>query len=199
MQPQSLPRLEKKGFRLDDEMRFIRSWLEKPLDVGAVTPSSRMLARTMAAYVDPAQTGPVIELGPGTGPVTEALLDRGVAPERLILIEFNPQFCQLLRTRFPAAKVVQGDAYNLDKTLGDTLEQPASAIVSGLPMFTKPPRARVKLLNDALALLAPGAPYIQFTYAMFPPIARPAGVKVDGSEPIWLNLPPARVFAYRKG
>jgi phosphatidylethanolamine/phosphatidyl-N-methylethanolamine N-methyltransferase len=192
-------RLEKKGLRLDDEVRFIRSWLEKPLDIGAVTPSSRLLARTMAAYVDPQSSGPIVELGPGTGPVTEALVARGIAPERLVLIEFNPKFCQLLQSRFPGVRVVEGDAYDLRNTLAGVLRQPAAAVVSGLPMFTKPRRVRVRLLRDALAMLHPGAPFIQFTYAMMPPIPKLAGIRLDGSEPIWMNLPPARVFTYRKG
>jgi phosphatidylethanolamine/phosphatidyl-N-methylethanolamine N-methyltransferase len=71
-------------------MRFIKTWLEKPLDIGAVSPSSRVLARAMARYVDPAKQGPVIELGPGTGPVTEALVERGIDPSRLVLVEFDP-------------------------------------------------------------------------------------------------------------
>ena len=161
----------KNGIRLDDEVRFIRSWLEKPLAIGAVTPSSRMLARTMARYVDPQSDGPVIELGPGTGPVTEALVAQGIAPERLVLVEFNPHFCQILRKRYPEATVVQGDAYRLGRLLGD-LRQPAAAVVSGLPLVIKPMRMRMRLLRDALELLAPGAPFVQFTYAVAPPIPR---------------------------
>src|SRR5688500_15246356 len=91
---------------LDDDVRFIRSWIEKPLAMGAVTPSSRILARTMAGFVQPEIPGPVIELGPGTGPVTEALVSRGVDPSRLVLVEFNPAFCQLLRDRYPTATVL---------------------------------------------------------------------------------------------
>jgi len=83
---------------------FIRSWIEKPLSTGAVMPSSKALARTMARYVDPQSSGPVIELGPGTGPVTEALVQHGVDPKRLLLVEFNPDFCRLLRKRYPAAE-----------------------------------------------------------------------------------------------
>ena len=64
----------KRGIRLDDEVRFIRSWIERPLSIGAVTPSGKMLARAMARYVDPHSDGPVVELGPGTGPVTAALV-----------------------------------------------------------------------------------------------------------------------------
>jgi phosphatidylethanolamine/phosphatidyl-N-methylethanolamine N-methyltransferase len=194
----SAARLEKKIQSLD-EVRFIRSWLEKPLATGAVTPSSKLLARTMAGYVDPQTAGPVIELGPGTGPVTEALVKQGVDPARLVLVEFNPTFCRLLRSRYPAATVVQGDAYSLKRLLGTLLRQPAAAVVSGLPLFTKPPKMRLRLMYDAFALMAPQAPFVQFTYAMVPPIPKTlAGVSSEASERIWLNLPPARVWVYRK-
>jgi phosphatidylethanolamine/phosphatidyl-N-methylethanolamine N-methyltransferase len=190
-------RLEKKIQSLD-EVHFIRSWLEKPLATGAVAPSGRLLARTMAAYVDPQADGQVIELGPGTGPVTEALVEQGVDPARLTLVEFNPNFCRLLRSRYPAATVVQGDAYSLQRLLGGLLRQPASAVVSGLPLFTKPLKTRMRLMYDAFGLMAPGAPFVQFTYAMVPPIPKAlAGVTAEASERVWLNLPPARVWVYR--
>jgi phosphatidylethanolamine/phosphatidyl-N-methylethanolamine N-methyltransferase len=192
--------VDKKSLRLDDEVRFIRSWLERPLAMGAVTPSSRILARTMASYVEPAITGPVIELGPGTGPVTEALIEQGIDPARLVLIEFNAMFCQLLRSRFPAATVVQGDAYGLRRVVGHLDRQPAAAVVSGLPLFTKPLRMRVRLLRDAFALMRPGAPFVQFTYAVVPPIPKAlGGFHAEASDRIWLNLPPARVWVYRRG
>jgi phosphatidylethanolamine/phosphatidyl-N-methylethanolamine N-methyltransferase len=195
---QSFVRVEKKVPRLDDEMQFIRSWFEKPLSTGAVMPSSKALARTMANYVDPQSTGPVIELGPGTGPVTEALVKRGIDPKRLVLVEFNPDFCRLLRKRYPAATVVQGDAYRLRRLLGTTMREPAAAVVSGLPLVTKPLRTRLRLISDAMALLAPGAPFIQFTYAMVPPIPKVlSGIRAEPSDTIWMNLPPARVWVYR--
>jgi phosphatidylethanolamine/phosphatidyl-N-methylethanolamine N-methyltransferase len=198
MPSHSFVRVEKKPLRLDDEMRFIRTWFENPLSTGAVMPSSKALARTMASYVDPQATGPVIELGPGTGPVTEALVKRGVDPKRLILVEFDADFARLLRTRYPAATVVQGDAYRLKRLLGDTVREPAAAMVSGLPLVTKPLRTRLRLMSDALSLLAPGAPFIQFTYAPVPPIPRGlTGISSESSETIWLNLPPARVWVYR--
>lgn len=192
---------EKRGLRLDDEVRFIRSWLEKPLSIGAVTPSGRFLARTMARYVDINSPGPVIELGPGTGPVTEALVERGVDPARLVLVEFNPVFCRLLRSRYPEATVVQGDAYSLKRLLESLLKEPAAAVVSGLPLLTKPIKTRLRLINEAFALLHREAPFIQFTYSMTtPPIPKGlSGVKTEASERIWMNLPPARVWIYRKG
>ncbi len=138
---------------LEDEARFLRSWLERPLVTGAVTPSGRMLARTMASYVDPQQDGPVIELGPGTGPVTEALIRRGIAPERLILVEFNPDFCRLLARRFPGVTVIRGDAYDIRATLDSVLAEPGAATISSLPLFTKPLEQRLDLLNAAHDLM----------------------------------------------
>jgi len=190
---------QKNGIRLDDEVRFIRSWLEKPLATGAVTPSGRVLARTMARYVDPDVAGPVVELGPGTGPVTEALVAEGIEPERLVLVEFNPTFCKLLRARYPGATVVQGDAYGLRRLLGGVLREPAAAIVSGLPLVTKPIRLRLRLLREAMELLRPDAPFVQFTYAVVPPIPKHVvGIQAEASERIWKNMPPARVWVYRR-
>ncbi|KIZ38384.1 class I SAM-dependent methyltransferase, partial [Rhodopseudomonas palustris] len=156
----------KKPSRLDDEVRFLRSWMEKPLHMGAVMPSGRFLARTMAAYVDIDGTGPVIELGPGTGAITSALVEHGVDQKRLVLLEYNPSFCVLLRDRYPLATVVQGDAYRLRDALWQILEQPAAAMVSGLPLVTKPMLTRMRLIRDAFNLLEPGAPFVQFTYSV---------------------------------
>jgi phosphatidylethanolamine/phosphatidyl-N-methylethanolamine N-methyltransferase len=185
--------------KFDHETRFLRSWIEQPLLTGAVTPSGRMLARTMASYVDPNVAGPVIELGPGTGPVTDALIGRGIEQERLILVEFNPDFCKLLHRRFPRATIIQGDAYDIRATLGDVLQEPAAATVSSLPLFTKPVEMRLALLRESQSLMLPGAPFVQFTYAMIPPIPkRPSEYTAKGSNRVWLNLPPARVWSYRK-
>jgi phosphatidylethanolamine/phosphatidyl-N-methylethanolamine N-methyltransferase len=185
--------------RLDDEVRFLRSWIEKPLHMGAVMPSGRVLARTMAQYVDVDSTEPVVELGPGTGAITSALIEHGVDQKRLVLVEYNPGFCALLRDRYPHAKIVQGDAYALRESLWNMLSAPASAVVSGLPLVTKPMLTRLKLIREAFVALAPGAPFVQFTYSVAPPIPKSLpGVSTEASERIWMNLPPARVWVYRK-
>jgi phosphatidylethanolamine/phosphatidyl-N-methylethanolamine N-methyltransferase len=193
-------RFERKHrIRLDDEVRFIRSWIERPLSIGAVTPSGKLLARTMARYVDPDSNGPVVELGPGTGPVTEALVEAGVAPSRLVLVEFNPSFCRILRSRYPDATLVQGDAYSMRRLLETLLLQPAAAVVSGLPLVTKPIKMRLRLIRDAFDLMLPGAPFVQFTYSVASPLPRRlGGFSVEASERIWMNLPPARVWVYRR-
>jgi phosphatidylethanolamine/phosphatidyl-N-methylethanolamine N-methyltransferase len=190
---------KRKVHRLDDEVRFIRSWIERPLSTGAVTPSGKILARTMARYVDPNSIGPVVELGPGTGPVTEALVEAGVNPARLVLVESNPAFCRILRARYPDATLVQGDAYGARRLLQTLLLQPAAAMVSGLPLITKPVRMRLRLIRDAFDLMVPGAPFVQFTYAVASPLPkRFGGFSVEASERIWMNIPPARVWVYRK-
>jgi phosphatidylethanolamine/phosphatidyl-N-methylethanolamine N-methyltransferase len=197
---QSSVRTLKKPLRLDDEVRFLRSWMEKPLHMGAVMPSGKVLARTMAQYVDVHSDSPVVELGPGTGAITSALIEHGVDQNRLVLVEYNPGFCALLRDRYPQAKVVQGDAYALRDSIWDVLSAPASAVVSGLPLVTKPMLTRLKLIRDAFVALAPGAPFVQFTYSVAPPIPKSLpGVSTEASERIWMNLPPARVWVYRKG
>jgi phosphatidylethanolamine/phosphatidyl-N-methylethanolamine N-methyltransferase len=115
-------------------------------------------------------------------------------------VEYNPGFCALLRDRYPQATVVQGDAYKLRDTLWNVLGKPASAVVSGLPLVTKPMLTRLKLIRDAFVALAPGAPFVQFTYSVVPPIPKSLpGVSTEASERIWMNLPPARVWVYRKG
>lgn len=188
--------------RFADEMRFLRSWLDDPTVAGAVSPSGRYLARRMARYVDPASQGPIIELGPGTGVITEALLRRGVSPARLFLVEYDSSFCKLLARRFPGVHIVGGDAYRLGERLQDVLDAPAAAIVSSLPLLMKPERQRCALLAEAFEHLAPGAPFIQFTYGPVSPVPRdkysgPA-FTAEVSAPVWLNLPPARVWVYRR-
>ena len=133
--------------RFEDEARFLRSWLERPLVTGAVTPSGKMLARTMASYVDPRLPGPVIELGPGTGPVTEALVRRGIAPDRLVLVEYNPEFCKLLEPALPEGDDRPGRRLRHPRRRSAaSLGEPAAATLSSLPLFTKPLDMRLDLM-----------------------------------------------------
>ena len=195
--PLARPRFEE---RLADEARFIKTWFDNPVLTGAVSPSGRFLARTMARAVDPEGSAPIVELGPGTGPITDALVRRGVDPARLVLVEFDGAFCRLLRKRFPRVQVVQGDAYDLRQSLRGVLNEGAAAVVSSLPLLNKPDVQRLSLLQDAFALMGPGGSFVQFTYGANSPVPRVAGssFEADVSPPIWLNLPPARVWIYRR-
>lgn len=185
--------------KFGDDARFLKSWIDDPLRTGSVTPSSPFLARRMASFVDPNAAGPVIEIGPGTGPVTEALIERGIDESRLILVEYSPEFCKLLRERFPRATVVEGDAYALSTTLAGHLSEKAAAVVSSLPLFTRPPATRSALVKDAFTLLVQDAPFIQFTYSVISPVPRKgSGLKAMVSDWVLRNIPPARVWVYRR-
>ncbi|MEQ8657324.1 MAG: rRNA adenine N-6-methyltransferase family protein [Hyphomicrobiales bacterium] len=180
-----------------DEGRFLRQWAGNPMSVGAISPSGPQLAKAMAGYLNREDTGPVVELGPGTGVVTHAILERGIAPSNLTSIEYCSNFASLLRTRFPGVNVVQGDAYDLAASLGN--HPPLAGIVSSLPLFSSPPEKRRALIVSALDRLAPGAPFIQFSYAFVPPVRAESGVfSVAKSGWIWNNVPPARVWIYRR-
>ena len=185
---------------LADAVRFLGQWARNPFLIGAVAPSGPVLARAMANCVDPEREGPVIELGPGTGPVTEALLTR-VPRERLLLVEYEAKFCNLLADRYPGVKVLQGDAYDLKKTLEGHLSAPPAAIVSSLPLLVRPEGDRVSLLRQAFELMGPQGVMIQFTYGAISPIPLDApeleGAFISkGSAPILLNIPPARVWRF---
>jgi phosphatidylethanolamine/phosphatidyl-N-methylethanolamine N-methyltransferase len=181
-----------------EPLNFLRGLIVRPQKVGAIAPSSPALAKAIAAQVDPQRSGPVVELGPGTGVVTEALLERGVAEDRLIAIEYDPEFAALVGKRFPRARVVRGDAFDFVPLLGDAGSGPLAAVVSGLPLILHPLEKRRALIEAALARLAPGAPYVQFSYAWYPPIPGTANYSVRRAALVWKNLPPARVWVYRK-
>jgi phosphatidylethanolamine/phosphatidyl-N-methylethanolamine N-methyltransferase len=156
------------------------------------------LARMMASHVDPGDDLPVIELGPGTGVVTRALIERGVQPSRIISIEYSPEFCALLKARFPGITVVEGDAYDLAGTLRGRAPR-VSAVVSSLPLVARPPADRQALIEAGLDRMAPGKPFIQFSYLMKGPVqALPGRFSADASGWIWMNIPPARVWLYRR-
>jgi phosphatidylethanolamine/phosphatidyl-N-methylethanolamine N-methyltransferase len=198
MQGQALKKPHRRGFA--DSARFLRSLIVAPRLIGAVAPSGRALARAMAAAAGPPPSGLVVELGPGTGPVTRSLIETGVQPERLTLIEYDPEFCRLLRQRFATARVIQGDAYDLPATLAGLSGQRIAAVVSSLPLLNQPPERREKLIADAFALMGPSGVFVQFTYGVLSPIPREVCANrysAVRSRAILLNVPPARVWTYR--
>jgi phosphatidylethanolamine/phosphatidyl-N-methylethanolamine N-methyltransferase len=186
------------GERFLDDARFFRTWLQQPLKIGAVTSSGPALARAMAAPLHPDQHGHILELGPGTGPVTKAILDRGFAPSSLTAVEYNDVFVTMLAQKFPGLNVIQGDAYQLGNSVCATNGQMQfDAIVSSLPLFTKPREKRIALMHDLFSRLTPGGIIIQFSYALVPPVrAEDGDWELSVSGWIKANMPPARVWTY---
>jgi phosphatidylethanolamine/phosphatidyl-N-methylethanolamine N-methyltransferase len=191
---------DRRSLKLGDAGRFLRSLMSTPHLTGAVAPSGRALARAMAAAVDLTAPGLVVELGPGTGPVTRALIEHGVDRRRLVLVEYNPSFCRMLESRYAPARIVEGDAYDLPRTLADFAGEDVAAVVSSLPLLIQPPHRREKLLDDGFAMMGSHGVFVQFTYGPVSPIPLKSLIgryTARRSAPIWMNLPPARVWTYR--
>ncbi|HTT98758.1 MAG TPA: methyltransferase domain-containing protein [Rhizomicrobium sp.] len=174
---------------------FIKGLIARPKNVAAITPSSPALARAIAEQVDPAMDGNILELGPGTGVVTEALVEHGIAPQRIVAIEYDPDFAEMVAGRCPGTRVLRGDAFNFPKLTGNIQ---FAAIVSGLPLLTHPMEERLALLETALRHLKPGAPFVQLSYGTNPPVPAPESISLRRAALVLMNLPPARVWTYRQ-
>jgi phosphatidylethanolamine/phosphatidyl-N-methylethanolamine N-methyltransferase len=178
-----------------EEFRFLRGLIASPKGVGAIAPSGPDLSRAIAAQIPPDATS-ILELGAGTGVVTQALLARGFAPSIITAIEFDPDFAKAVRARCPGVNVIQGDAFDLDTTLGADATQ-FSAIISGIPLLNLTPPKRRALMESWLTRLPKGAPLAQFSYGLTPPTPATDTFSVTRAAFVWRNIPPARVWVYR--
>jgi phosphatidylethanolamine/phosphatidyl-N-methylethanolamine N-methyltransferase len=186
---------------LSDTTLFLQEWLWHPKRTGSVVPSSRRLAEAMARWLPANPDSFVLELGPGTGIVTEALLRRGLREDKLVAIENNPKLAQLLRERFPQAQIITGDAWRLDELLRQRREpiESVGAVISSLPLLNFSEEQAEALAQKIRAALEPQGHWVQFTYRIHK--LRPRGAasfQLHASKIVWLNLPPARVSVFRK-
>lgn len=179
-----------------DILPFFRAWIRSPLRVAAVAPTGATASSLMVQEIT-AKTGPIIELGPGTGVFTRALLKRGVKQQDLTLVEYGPDFIPLLRHRFPGARVLRMDAARLRK---EKLFEgaPVAAVVSGLGLLTMPPETVFAILDGAFAYLRPGGAFYQITYRPRCPVADAIqtglGLQATCIGRTLRNLPPAWVY-----
>ncbi|GGD96738.1 methyltransferase [Aureimonas endophytica] len=181
----------------DDVLRYLKMWLRHPIKLGAVAPSSAKYCATMAACATTDLDGPILELGPGLGVVTQALVDKGVAPERITSVEYDPGFAATLQQRFPRINVIRGDGFDLDATLGERRGEKFAAILFAIPILHMPQEKRQALFSDYFTRLMPGANLTQLSYLQTAPVKPVDGsFRVSSSPIIWDNIPPARVWIY---
>ncbi|MCP3381761.1 MULTISPECIES: class I SAM-dependent methyltransferase [unclassified Bradyrhizobium] len=182
-----------------DFFQFFRSYISNPRQVSAIAPSGQSLARLMTQEIVPG-SGPVIELGPGTGIFTKALVERGVPEHDLLLVEYGSDFIPLLQQRFPGARVLWMDARQLSQH--ERFMAPASAVVSGLPLLSMTPRKVIAILSGAFRHLREEGTLYQFTYGPRCPVPRPIldrlGLKASLVGRTALNIPPASVYRVRR-
>lgn len=185
--------------RFDEELRFFKGWMDKPRAVGSIVPTSSVTARKMASVVDPLSGLPVLELGPGTGVITKAILEAGVKPENLWSIEYSEDFVRHLRRDYPGVNFIQGDAFDLDATLGDKRDTVFDSVVSGVPLLNFPVPKRVAYVEDLLDRIPVGRPIVQITYGPVSPVPPGRGnYTVEHFDFILRNIPPSRLWIYRR-
>ncbi len=185
--------------KIEDEVRFFKTWATSPIKMGAVSPTSRALASLMVKLAEPDPAGYALEIGAGTGVVTQAMLDAGLAPERIVSVEYDRDFCRLLRKRFPLVSIIQGDALDLANTLGEHRDMTFSAVLSGLPLLNVPRAKRAPYLESLFDRMVPGGKISQLSYSPVPPQdAIPGRFTVERSKWVTFNLPPGRVWVYRR-
>ena len=184
---------------------FLKRWLRRPFAMGAVVPSGRLLAEAMAETtkaVLAGRPGHVVELGAGTGEVTKALLAAGLAPERLALVERDPELARFLRGHFPGPRIIEGDAARLPRLLADHEVTPVAAVVSSLPLLSLPAGIVQSIVGGVFEALPRGAALVQFTYGPTPPVPRAVRERLhlDGAhgKRIWRNVPPAVVWTFTR-
>jgi phosphatidylethanolamine/phosphatidyl-N-methylethanolamine N-methyltransferase len=186
---------------LTDSTLFLREWLANPQGTGSVTPSSRQLGAAMARWLPRNPDSYVLELGPGTGAVTEALFKRGLREDRLIAIEYNDNLAKRLRKRFRSAQIVTGDAWELDTLLAE-LPRPVGsvgAVISSLPLLNFSKAQADALAGKIRGILEPRGRWVQYSYHIVKDRSRGADdFRVISSKIVWWNLPPARVHVLQK-
>jgi phosphatidylethanolamine/phosphatidyl-N-methylethanolamine N-methyltransferase len=184
---------------------FLKRWLRRPLSMGAVVPSGRLLAAAMARTVlaeMKGRDGHVIELGAGTGEVTKALLAAGIPAERLALVERDPELSVFLRRHFQGPRIIEGDAARLPKLLRTHDVERVAAVVSGLPLLSLPAEVVNGIVHGVFDALPRGAALVQFTYGPAPPVPKSLREKLSligtRGRRIWRNVPPAVVWTFRR-
>jgi len=186
---------------LSDSTLFLREWFANPQGTGSVAPSSPQLGAAMARWLPRNPESFVLELGPGTGAVTDALLKWGLREDRLIAIEFNPNLATLLRKRFPRAHIITGDAWDLDSLISElpvTVES-VGAVISSLPLMNFSKEKADALAQKIRTVLEPRGRWVQYTYQIAKSRSRGGeDFRLLASKIIWLNFPPARVSVFQK-
>ncbi len=211
-----MPAIFKQGYRLMTSFlkrpfyvskmcfHFFKAWIKNPRNIGAIAPSSRLLGQAIAAEINLERPGVIIELGGGTGALTRALLNSGIDPKRLIVIEQNPNFIKLLKKQFTHSLILEADAQNLAQVLKQNNITEVNSIVSGIPLRSLSKRALINIIKSSLSVLPIDSAFIQFTYGLRSPI--PLKLihehlnlfSIKTSHRIWRNIPPARIWVYSR-
>lgn len=178
---------------------FFRQWARSPRKMGSIIPSTRALAQALAARVQREPEECVIELGGGTGAITEGLLAAGVPARCLVTIELEASLAGYLRERFPEVRVLQGDATRLDEIVAREGIERVGTVVSGLPMVGMPLEFQRAIVDQGLRMTPNGRQMLQYSYSPVSPVpADKLGIESRRLDFVFWNFPPAYVWGYRR-
>lgn len=178
---------------------FFRQWLRSPKSMGSIIPSSRFLARAVAAEVAWQPGQHVVELGGGTGAISQGLIERGIPRENLIVIELDGALYGYLKERLQGCLVIQGDATRLDEILARHDIAEVGTVISGLPMVGMPFAFQQAIIEQGFKTTRPGGFMLQYSYSPVPPVpAKKLGIEARIARFVPLNFPPAYVWRYTR-
>ena len=178
---------------------FFKQWLRSPKSMGSIIPSSRYLARAVAEEASWTPGQHIVELGGGTGAITQGLIDRGIPRENLVVVEFEPALCEHLRARLPGATIIQGDATKLDMILERHGIGDVGTVISGVPMVGMPFEFQRAIIEQGLGVQRPGGSVLQYSYSPVAPIReRRMGIEARLVRCVPLNVPPAFVWRFSR-
>jgi phosphatidylethanolamine/phosphatidyl-N-methylethanolamine N-methyltransferase len=176
---------------------FFRRWLQNPLQMGSVIPSSPVLGKLIAKHIEKGSEAAVLELGAGTGAVTHSLIRSGIAPKRIVLVEIVPEMAEHLELTFPETKVLQADAFNLPADKLNHIAADIGTVICGIPLVLLPEKKQRQFI-DQVEAVAPGKGFLLYTYCITSPLPYRT-LKLEAERLAWtpLNFPPASVWHYR--
>lgn len=176
---------------------FFRRWLQNPLQMGSIIPSSPVLGKLIAKHIDKGSDAAVLELGAGTGAVTHSLIRSGIAPRRIVLVEIVPEMAEHLELTFPETKVLQADAFNLPADKLNHIAADIGTVICGIPLVLLPEKKQRQFI-DQVEVVAPGKGFLLYTYCITSPLPYRT-LKLEAERLAWtpLNFPPASVWHYR--
>jgi phospholipid N-methyltransferase len=192
-----MPALERFKPQPDNRLAFLQGFLRHPREVGSIIPSSRFLERRIVRATGVANARVVVELGPGTGGTTRALLRAMPAQARLLAIEINPRFAQLLR-RLPDARLIvhEGSAEDLPALLAKYDLAGADVVISGIPFSTMPRDVGQRILRAVHAALVDGGVFVAYQVRdRVETLAREVFGRASVQTEI-RNVPPMRVYRW---
>jgi phosphatidylethanolamine/phosphatidyl-N-methylethanolamine N-methyltransferase len=185
-----------------NHLSFILTWIRSPRSIGAVIPSSKALSKAMAAQIELSARGDLVEIGAGTGVVTKEVLARLAGQKKLLVIERNEHFFNILHKIFPTTHLINDDAQNLMQILADQNITEVNAIISSLPLLSLPATIRGNIIAAMAQAIGENGRIIQFTYGLNSPIPQELLVqnqlKGECKKLVICNIPPAKIWVYQK-